>query len=130
MFVESVTLLCFLNFNYAQGIVESKNLLKWSDLDFDRMINLTRFQVNFVINSNKLRKKVVWLDTYKYLVGWAYPSPQPLNIITLRSLINVPIRLLILRVFIPNFFVFHLNKDFAYVVKFINQYAYSGQYGY
>ena len=59
MFVESVTLLCFLNFNYAQGIVESKNLLKWSDLDFDRMINLTRFQVNFGINSNKLRKKVV-----------------------------------------------------------------------
>ena len=49
---------------------------------------------------------------------------------TLMSRINVPICLSILRVFIPNFFVFHLNKDFAYVVKFITQYTYSCQYVY
>ena len=45
---------------------------------------------------------------------------------TLTFLVDTPIRFLISRVFIPNFFVFHLNKGFAYVVKFITQYAYSG----
>ena len=45
---------------------------------------------------------------------------------TLVFLIDVPARLLILRFFVPIFFVFHLNKGFAYVVKFINQHAYSG----
>ena len=51
-------------------------------------------------------------------------------IITLKFLIDVPVCLLIFGVFIPNFFGCHLNKDFAYVVKLITQYAYSGKYVY
>lgn len=42
-------------------------------------------------------------------------------LLTLVTLINVVPRLLILRVFVPIFFVFHLNKDFAYVCSKIHQ---------
>ena len=44
MFLGAITL-CFLNFRYAQAIVDSKDHFKIPDLDLNHVINLTRFQV-------------------------------------------------------------------------------------
>ena len=44
MLLEAITL-CFLNFNYAQGIVDSSDHFKMPELDLNHLINLTKFQV-------------------------------------------------------------------------------------
>ena len=49
MFLGAITL-CFLNFRYAQAIVDSKDHFKIPDLDLNHVINLTRFQVKIMID--------------------------------------------------------------------------------
>ena len=49
MFLGAITL-CFLNFRYAQAIVDSKDHFKIPDLDLNHVINLTRFQVKIIID--------------------------------------------------------------------------------
>ena len=44
MLLEAITL-CFLNFNYAQGIVDSSDHFKMPELDLNHLINLTKYQV-------------------------------------------------------------------------------------
>ena len=47
MFLGAITL-CFLNFRYAQAIVDSKDHFKIPNLDLSHVINLTRFQVKII----------------------------------------------------------------------------------
>ena len=63
MLLEAITL-CFLNFNYAQGIVDSSDHFKLPELDLNHLINLTK---TYIKGTHRDHSKIEHYQLYVFV---------------------------------------------------------------